>query len=96
MAQSLHDVGFNSAADLLSTYVGQGPDFQPWLKDAIINRDRDLRLQYLAGLDVDLHTESQIFDHMTAFGPHFSPNVFSGSGPLLQYLALAIQSGATR
>jgi spermidine synthase len=34
----------------LSTYAGQAPDLVDWLRDAQINTDRDLRLQYLAGL----------------------------------------------
>jgi len=96
VAQSLKEIGFYSAADLLSTYVGQASDLRPWLKDAVINRDRNLRLQYLAGMGLNLHSESEIFDHMTAFGPRLSPNVFSGSEPLLEYLGRAIESGSGR
>jgi spermidine synthase len=50
VAQSLRDVGFTSAIDLLSTYAGQDADLHQWLRDADINRDSNLRLQYLAGL----------------------------------------------
>lgn len=50
VAASLREVGFSSALELLATYVGQESDLRPWLKDAGINRDRNLRLQYLAGL----------------------------------------------
>ena len=96
VAQSLQEIGFYSAADLLSTYVGQAADFRPWLKDAVINRDRNLRLQYLAGMGMDLQRESEIYDHMTAFGPHISPNVFSGSEALLEYLGRAIEYGSSR
>ena len=35
--------------DLFSTYAGRASDLKGWLKDAAINRDRSLRLQYLAG-----------------------------------------------
>ena len=55
MAQSLRDIGINSAIDLFSTYAGSATDFEPWLKDAQINRDRNLRLQYLAGLGLNLY-----------------------------------------
>jgi spermidine synthase len=50
VAASLSDVGFASAIDLLATYAGRGPELRPWIADAQINRDRNLRLQYLAGM----------------------------------------------
>ena len=50
VAASLREVEFGSAIELLATYVGQESDLRPWLKGAGINRDRNLRLQYLAGL----------------------------------------------
>jgi spermidine synthase len=96
VAQSLGEIGFYSVVDLLATYVGQASDLRPWLKDAVINRDRNLRLQYLAGMGLNLHDESAIYSHMTAFGPRFSPNVFSGSEPMLAYLAQAIEYGSSR
>ena len=49
---ALRGVGFRTVADLLSTYVSSGKDLSPWLQDAEINRDRSLRLQYMAGLTV--------------------------------------------
>ncbi len=50
VAQSLGKIGFRSATELLLTYAGRGHDLKLWLKDAEINRDRNLRLQYLAGM----------------------------------------------
>ncbi len=50
VAQSLSKIGFRSATELLATYAGRGPGLKLWLKDAEINRDRNLRLQYLAGM----------------------------------------------
>ena len=47
---SLAAVNLGSASALMSTYAGRGQDLAPWLADAEINRDRQLRLQYLAGL----------------------------------------------
>ena len=38
------------AVDLLATYAGQAADLQEWMRDAQINTDRNLRLQYLAGM----------------------------------------------
>ncbi len=51
--QSLRDVKLGSAVDLMATYSGRREDIADWLKGAEINRDRNLRLQYLAGLGLD-------------------------------------------
>src|SRR5947209_14103761 len=48
VAKSLLNVGFHSIVGLLGTYAGQASNLGPWLKDAQINRDQNLRLQYLA------------------------------------------------
>jgi spermidine synthase len=50
---ALHELGLGSAVDLLSTYAGRFSDLRGWLATAEINRDRNLRLQYLAGLQLD-------------------------------------------
>ena len=65
--QSLADVDFYSGLDLLTSYVGQGSDLRPWLLDAQINRDRSLRLQYLAGLAIDENDAIQIFTAMSQY-----------------------------
>ena len=67
VAQSLHEVGFNRALGLLITYAGRGRDLQPWLRGAQINRDRNLRLQFLAGMNPDLQGGFAIFDDMLRF-----------------------------
>jgi spermidine synthase len=51
--EALTDLGLGSALDLLSTYAGRYSDLTTWLASAEINRDRNLRLQYLAGLQLD-------------------------------------------
>ena len=60
--QSLAEVGLGSTVELLQTYAGRGPDLEPWLRDAEINRDRSLRLQYLAGLALDRQDAYNIYD----------------------------------
>src|SRR6516225_606313 len=49
IAESLHEVGFGSVVQMLATYAGQEPDLRPWLEGAEVNRDSNLRLQYIAG-----------------------------------------------
>ena len=48
--QSLGEVGIRSLIDLFAGYTGRKPELSPWLAGAEINRDRNLRLQYLAGM----------------------------------------------
>src|SRR5690606_18740971 len=52
IAQSLAEVGMYNVIDLFSNYAGNAQQLQPWLADATINLDRNLKLQYLAGLGV--------------------------------------------
>jgi spermidine synthase len=49
----LEPLGLGNALDLLSTYAGRKQDIATWLATAEINRDRNLRLQYLAGTHLD-------------------------------------------
>jgi len=67
VAKSLSDVGFQSAMGLLNTYAGHGPDLKPWLQGAQINRDGNLRLQYLAGLALNYSQENLIYDQMLSY-----------------------------
>ncbi|HLQ46883.1 MAG TPA: spermidine synthase, partial [Planctomycetaceae bacterium] len=46
----LAEVGLGSFMALRQTHVADGDDLIDWLRDAEINRDCNLRLQYLAGL----------------------------------------------
>ena len=61
VARSLGEIGFHSATDLFANYAGRARDLKPWMLDAQINRDRNLRLQYLAGFGVNLHEGDAIY-----------------------------------
>ena len=78
IAQSLGEVGLPSATSLLSTYGGQARDLGPWLVDAQINRDSNLRLQYLAGMGLNMYQGGSIYDEMLKFRT-FPENLFVGS-----------------
>lgn len=58
---ALTEIGFGSAVALLSTYAGRFTDLRTWLIAAEINRDHNLRLQYLAGLQLDSHDGATTF-----------------------------------
>ena len=62
--QSLYQAGFGSLVDLLATYAGRGSDLKPWLSEAVITRDRDLRLQYMAGLGLNLYQSDFIYSEI--------------------------------
>jgi spermidine synthase len=85
VAESLREVGLGRAVDLLATYAGRGPDLRPWLRDAQVNRDRNLRLQYLAGMGLNLYEGGQIYDAMLAYRT-FPEGLFVGPEPARQAL----------
>ena len=93
VAASLGEVGFTSAFSLLATYGGQARDLAPWLADAQINRDGNLRLQYLAGLGLNTYENASISDAMLRYR-QFPENLFTGSDGSKGYLREAI--GAAR
>jgi spermidine synthase len=78
VAQSLGDVGFASAIQMLGTYVSQASDLKPWLVNAEINRDDNLRLQYLAGFALNDTQADQIYSHMLMYR-RYPDNLFAVS-----------------
>ena len=89
VADSLHEVGYNSAADLLATYAVSASDLRGWLRGAQINRDRNLRLQYLAGLGLNNYLAPVIYSRMLNYGS-FPADIFSGSAIRLGQLKAAM------
>jgi spermidine synthase len=67
LRRSLEGVTLKSAAAVLSTYAGRGRDLAPWLADAEINRERQLRLQYLAGLAANSDQRFAIFQALVRY-----------------------------
>ena len=76
---------------MLSTYAARFSDLKGWLSSAEINHDRTLRLQYLAGLQLDstkgADTYVEIIGHRT-----FPTDMFLASPERLKMLqdALAV------
>jgi spermidine synthase len=89
--ESLREVGYNSITDLLSTYAVQASDLKGWLKNAQINRDRNLRLQYLAGLGLNQYLAPAIYEQILQQSS-FPQNIFSGSPERLRALQTAISA----
>jgi len=67
IVESLDKAKLGCAYDLLKTYAGQASDLGPWLKDAEINRDDNLRLQYLAGMGLDTYESERIYASLLVY-----------------------------
>ena len=90
VAQSLREIGMFSAVDLFSNYAGMKADLAPWLADATINRDRNLRLQYLAGMGFNLYQSEAIYADMLQYS-RYPEGLFVGSDATKQALRAGIQ-----
>ena len=92
VVESLYDIGVGSPIDLLATYSGRKSDLGPWVKGAQINRDKDLRLQYLAGWGINSQLEADLQLQILSY---VQPPVelFEGSPRLVQALMGAMSAG---
>ncbi len=88
VAQSLREIGMSSATDLLSTYAGNADDLKGYLADAQVNRDRNLRLQYLAGLGVNAYEQASIYHDIVRNG-RWTPGIFVGKDSTVRKLQFA-------
>jgi spermidine synthase len=83
--ESLAEVRYESVFDVLRTYGGRSSDLAPWLQGAEINRDRNLRLQYLAGLGYNEFLGTEIRNEMLTYMT-FPTDFFTGSAESIAYL----------
>ncbi|MCX7974894.1 MAG: fused MFS/spermidine synthase [Candidatus Aminicenantes bacterium] len=85
VTQSMREVYFRSPLELLATYAGRISHLSSWLQGAQINRDRNLRLQYLAGWGLYLPYRISLLELLwTNF--QFPRDLFIGSEENLQIL----------
>jgi spermidine synthase len=91
MAKSLSEVGINSAVDLFGTFAGRRGDMKNWLSDVQINTDRNLKLQYLAGLGLNLYQSDAIYKAMIR-DAKYPDDLFQGSPETLTALKAKIDA----
>lgn len=91
VAESLAEVGFYSAAHLMATFAAKRPEIDPWLADAQLNRDRNLRLQFLAGLGMNLYEADRIYRDMARYRT-FPEGIFVGAPARMAQLMAAWQT----
>jgi spermidine synthase len=77
--KALESIGMSTVVGLLQTYAGQACDLHPWLENAAINRDRNLRLQYLAGMQLNTRAHNAIYREMLDYR-QFPANILIGTG----------------
>ena len=76
--QSLQETGFDSGVGLFATFAGRASDLKGYLADAQVNRDRNLRLQYLAGFSLNRYDQATIYNNVLANG-RWVEGMFTGS-----------------
>ena len=91
--RSLGEIGMHSTTELFATYGGNREDLLGWMADAQINRDRNLRLQYLAGMGLNLYQAEKIYASMAA-QIKYPENLFTGSESMIALLKQAIRPPA--
>ena len=91
VAHSLSEVNINSAIELFANFAGQPSDMGGYLKDAQINHDNNLRLQYLAGLGLNLYQSDPIYQDIVTYAGRFPDNLFTGTPETMQALRDAIR-----
>jgi spermidine synthase len=107
--RSLHEAGFgeiktvstgvtmvpDEGIDLLSTYAGQAPFLKEWSRDAQINTDRNLRLQYLAGMWLNSSMGEQILFSILAYY-RFPDQTFVGPPEAIDTLKPALEEAGRK
>ena len=89
--RSLDEVGYGSVQLLLGTFAATGDQLKNWLGNAEINRDRNLRLQYLAGLGVNNYEQAGIYSEILREGA-WPAEVFRGDLSTLSRLRSEVMS----
>jgi spermidine synthase len=89
---SLAEVGYSTILDMLKTYSGRGRDLLPWLTGAEINTDRNLRLQYLAGIGFNNNTGTEIRDSILRYRV-FPADLFTGQPSSIESLQSLMMDG---
>jgi spermidine synthase len=90
VSESLREVGFYSAVDVLATYAGRASDLSPLIADAQINDDRNLRLQYLAGLGLNSMAYQKIYSDVLTYRK-FPEGLITGTGGRIDALRTLIR-----
>ena len=92
VGESLDEVGFHSAVELLATYAGRASDLSPFLIGVPINDDLNMRLQYLAGLGLNSMAAPQIYRDVLTYR-RFPEGLLVGNGGRMDALRTLVPQG---
>ena len=92
VARSLREIRINSAVELFGNYAGRAVDLREYMADAVINHDRDLKLQYLAGLGLERYESDKIYGEILKYR-RFPEGIFTGSAERMAALRARIRTG---
>jgi spermidine synthase len=90
VARSLTEVFLGSAPALLETYAGRARDLGPWLLGAAITSDRNLRLQYLAGMGLNANRGAAIYREILGYR-RYPEDLFAASESYREALEQALR-----
>ena len=79
VSTSLGEAEFHSAFDVMGSYAGRASDLAPMLSGAEINRDLNMRLQYVAGWGLNSVSSAQIYRRILSYRK-FPDDLLTGSG----------------
>ncbi len=91
VVESLEEVGLGSAFELMSTYAGRDDELRSWLEGAQINRDLNMRLQYLAGWGLNYNHADVIYKQILDYRK-LPKDLFRGSKQSLARLGAALDA----
>jgi spermidine synthase len=107
VAESLAEAGFGKssvgqeyfeqsvAISLLATFAGQATDLRGWTRNAQLNRDKNLRLQYLSGMYFNSYLGTKILESILSYY-RFPTDVFVGSSERIAILRQALGNQGRR
>jgi spermidine synthase len=76
---------------LLATYAGRALDLREWMKNAQINTDRNMRLQYLAGMAINTKMQKEIFNGILSYY-EFPEELLTGSPHSIEIMKQALRT----
>jgi spermidine synthase len=76
---------------LLSTYAGRAANMGEWMEGAQLNTDRNMRLQYLAGMSINSQTRTEILQGILKYYK-FPEDMIIGSPTNIETMKLALKA----
>lgn len=93
---ALVGLDLDTPVGLLSSYTGRYADLKAWLAPAEINRDRNLRLQYLAGRQLNSNEGAGTYTEMVSLRVFPQDLFYANDDTLIAPLRLKLATGPIR